>query len=141
MHAQYGFDSTTRWHQMWRLYDEFAITGYKVQWIPNSVVGSYSPNETMPEAITTWEDLDNPIDRRVNELTGLARSDYRSLQWHRPFAKYYSNRYEAKKAHMNWLKTDLSTYDDLGVPAPFSSRIFRFKYKNAQPPVGQNPPS
>lgn len=47
-----GFDSTVRWAQTYKQYEEYAITGMKIRWIPGNVRGSVVADAG--SAATAW---------------------------------------------------------------------------------------
>ena len=90
----YGFDSSTRWTQTYRNYEQFAVTGMKLKWIPGNVRGSANPGNVSQVAsqigpIFTYTDIDSYDILAYNEAQIVALDNNRIFQPDRPYKRYF----------------------------------------------------
>lgn len=58
---QYGFNSSQRWSQMSRNWEEFAVTGMRIEWIPTNLVGMSPDGSTVVgqiKGLWMFDDID-----------------------------------------------------------------------------------
>lgn len=99
---------------MARNYDQFAVTGLKVEWFPTSTSGHVNPNATTElggviESVTSIDDAD------TYDLTGytpdmkVALESYRQYDTKAPVRIYRDNRPLAAQQKAKYIDTNAST--------------------------------
>lgn len=96
-----GFNSSARWAVVRENWDQYAITGLKVEWIPTQTY----PTRTTPHIGALWK-VDNAdsydilpqsVDNSVIQMPG-----FRALSCTRPFRKFYSLKKLSKQQNVAW---------------------------------------
>lgn len=113
MHPHNGFNKSSRWAEIYNNYEEYAVTGFKIQWYPS--LHSDIPlleNQTDPNVkaqqirfIETWNSVNDGID--ILDATDNKRvmsSGYKILNPYRPFKKYFRLKKISQQQQCKWQK-------------------------------------
>lgn len=105
-----GFDSASRWADVYRNYDQYAITGMKIRWIPGSVRGGVLSDGTGAAAswlgsMILYFDTDT-YDTSTYTFNTIAQLD---KQWifdpTRSWSKYFSCKKLSQMQNVAWQDT------------------------------------
>lgn len=90
----YGFDNTARWTQCYKNYEQYAITGLKLKWIPGNFVGTADPGSNNKVGSFTgpmflYSDIDtfNTLGYSADQIVALDSS--RVVQSNKVWKRYY----------------------------------------------------
>lgn len=112
----YGFDSSARWASVYKNYEEYAVTGMKVKYIPTNVTGGIAAGADSSGSLSlhshsidplVWWYTPDDLESYLWSDQQVISSDHMHI---RPPNRVYSKWLSAKKlsnvAQVTWQKTD-----------------------------------
>ena len=114
-----GYDNTPRWKQCSRNYQQFAVTGMSMKYVPQEmgavVSNPITIGSTLPPRITrvcSYENLDTPVCQYWSDKQMIASSSFRLRSTKGGFSQYWSNKPLARQQKMQWRDTDTEAPND-----------------------------
>jgi len=74
-----SYQDCARWKQVYKNYEQFAITGFKVKWIPMAINGSVNPSGKLQgvNAMYSFEDIDTIQTQYFSEESIVTKEHFR----------------------------------------------------------------
>jgi len=123
-----GVDSTPRWRQCKNNYQEYAITGFSVRYVPSGVLPLAGQNNSPAVTqVATFEDLTTPAIQNMNDPEAIALSSYRIRSPRSTWNIWMNNKPLARVQKTAWRNTQTQLPNG---EAPGAAVAIRFTGQN-----------